>query len=76
MGTGLVVVTNVIAKERLELTARRHEEMVQAVLADGPYPTLGEGVRARRPCRRAHHFNDGRGDDSVETCGELGVPVA
>ena len=39
---GLVVVTQVLAKHPLKLTARQDQEVVQAVLSGGPHPALGD----------------------------------
>ena len=48
-GTGLVVMADVVAEGRLELTAGDGEQVVQALSAHGPYPTFREhGARGAR----------------------------
>jgi hypothetical protein len=49
--------------------------MVQAILANSPYPTLGEGVRARRLQRCADGLDAYRGEDVVKGGYELRVAV-
>src|ERR1039458_8966094 len=50
--------------------------MVQAVLADGPYPAFGERVRSRRPHRRADGLGADRSEDRVKAGHELRVAVS
>ena len=44
---GLVVVAEVEAEHRFEVTSRVDEQVVEAVLPDGADPALGERVRLR-----------------------------
>lgn len=46
-----IVVGDVLAEDVLEVTPTENERPVQALPPDGPHPTLGEGVRSRRPER-------------------------
>ena len=76
MGTGLVVRADVTAKDGLELTTWHDEDVVQALLADRPHPTFGEGVGARRLHRYEDGLGTGRGEDSVKGGHELRVAVS
>ncbi len=51
MGPGIVVVADVLGEHNLKMSSRDDEEVVQAVLADGPHEPLGEiaFARVRRP---------------------------
>src|ERR1019366_7836133 len=75
MGTGMVVMADVTAEDGLERAAWHDEDVVQALLADRPYPTFGEGVRARRLHRYEDGLGTGRGEDSVKGGHELRVSV-
>ena len=43
----LVVVADVVAEHRFEVTFRADEQVVEAVFTDRPHPALGERVRLR-----------------------------
>src|SRR6516165_1141504 len=45
MRPGRVVVVEVLGEDRLQVAARENEQVVEAVLADGADPALGERVR-------------------------------
>src|ERR1019366_9143003 len=49
--------------------------MVQAILANSPYPALGEGVGSRRTDQGLDDFDGLRRKDLVEAGRELRVPV-
>ncbi len=47
----LVVVAEVLADGRLEVTSRADEQVVEALCADGPHEPFGKRVRSRRSDR-------------------------
>ena len=49
MGPRLVVMAEVLVEHRFEMSTRDDEEVVEAVLSDGPHEPFGEGVRIRGP---------------------------
>jgi hypothetical protein len=51
----LVVVAAVNPQHVLEMAVAEDEDPVEAVGANGAYPTLGDGVCVRRLNRRAYH---------------------
>jgi len=76
MGPGFVVVAEVLDEQRLEMSSRDDEEVIEALLADGPHEPLGESVRPRRGDRGSKGLNPDGGKHRVESCGELGVAIA
>ena len=48
MRPGRVVVVEVLGEDRLQVAARENEQVVEAVLADGADPALGERVVTSR----------------------------
>jgi hypothetical protein len=59
----------------LEMAVAEDEDPVEAVGANGAYPTLGDGVCVRRLNRRAYHPDALRPKDLVEGAAELGVAI-
>src|ERR1039458_7219122 len=53
-----------------------HNEMVEALVADGAHESLRERVRTRRADRGANRLDTDRGEDRVKVGGEFGVPIA
>jgi len=52
-----VVVAHIDPKDAIEMPGAEDQQPVQALCAKRLYPALGEGVRVRRPDRRADHPN-------------------
>jgi hypothetical protein len=52
-----VVVLHIDPKDAIEMPVAEDQQSVQALRAKRLYPALGEGVRVRRPDRRADHPN-------------------
>src|SRR5689334_19653170 len=52
------------------------QDAVEEFAADGADEPFGDRVGPRRPHRRPEDANVGGGEDGVEGCGELGVPIA
>jgi hypothetical protein len=52
-----VVMLPIDPKDAIEMPGGPDQQPVQALCAKGLYPALGEGVRVRRPDRRADHPN-------------------
>ena len=71
----VVVVAAVDAEHVFEMAAAKDEDPVEAVGANGAYPTLGEGVRVRRLDRRADHFDAFRPEHLVEGVAEFRVAI-
>lgn len=70
-----VVVSHVLAKDPLQVTATEDEYPVQALPPDSPHPALGEGIR-RRGLERGKDRGDALGgEDRIEALRVLGVPV-
>jgi hypothetical protein len=76
VGPMLVVVGHIDAQYVFELVARDHQQAVEAFLAQGPDPTLGERVRVGGPYRGSDDSDAVGGKDGVETRSELGVAVS
>ena len=73
MGPRLVVMAEVLVEHRFEMSTRDDEEVVEAVLSDGPHEPFGEGVRLRRGDRGSYGLDADGGEHSVEAGGELGI---
>jgi hypothetical protein len=71
-----VVVLDVAVQDANQLSTPGDQEMVQALLAHGANPALGDGVGVRRLDRRQDDLGTDRTPDVVEGPGELAVPVA
>jgi hypothetical protein len=52
-----LVVPHIDPKDAVEMPGAPDQQPVQALCAKCLYPALGEGVRVRRPHRRADHPN-------------------
>ena len=76
MRPGFVVMAEVLGEQRLEMSSRHDEEVIEALLADGPHEPLGESVRPRRGDRGSQGLSPDGGEHGVEDRGELGVAVA
>lgn len=76
VGSSPVVVAQVLAEHRFEVSAAEDQKMVQAVVSYGPHEALGEGVRPWRADGRLDGFDADRSQHRVERRGELGVSVA
>jgi hypothetical protein len=70
-----VVVLDVDVQDANQLPAPYDQEMVQALLAHGADPALGDGVSVRRLDRRTDDLGTDRASDVVEGPGELAVTV-
>ncbi len=70
-----VVVLRVDAEDMLELSAACDQEPIETVAADRADPAFGEGVRVRRPKRRADDLDALALEDVVEGEAELAVAV-
>ena len=75
MGPGFVVVAEVLGEQRLEMSSRHDEEVIEALLADGPHEPLGKSIRPRRGDRGSQGLNPDGGENGVEARGELGVAI-
>jgi hypothetical protein len=53
VGSFSVVMSDVFSQDSLEVTFPEDEDVVQALLSNGPYEALGEGTGVGRPYRRA-----------------------
>jgi hypothetical protein len=73
--TALVVMLNVASQDATELVATDDQQLVQALPADRPHPTFGDGVGVGRLNGRANYLGPGRAPYVIERPGELGVPV-
>jgi hypothetical protein len=71
-----VVVSHVLAKHPLQVTAANHERPVEALAPDGPHPALGEGVRLRGSEWGEHDAHAVGREDGVEVPRVLGVAIA
>jgi hypothetical protein len=71
-----VVVSHVLTKHPLEVTATKHERPVEALAPDGPHPALGEGIRLRGSERGEHGAHTVGREDGVEALRVLGVAIA
>ncbi len=67
VGPGFVVMADVLGEYRLEMALRDHEEVVEAVLADGSHKPLGESVRPRRGDRGSYGLDADGGEHGVES---------
>jgi hypothetical protein len=74
--TVLVVMLHIDPQHTRKLPGADDQELVQALLADGPDPPFGDGVGVRRLNRCADDLGTGRAPHVIERPGELGVPVA
>lgn len=70
-----VVVGDVLAEDVLEVTPTENERPVQALPPDGSHPTLGEGVRSRRPEWDEDDPHAIGREDRIEAPRVLGVPI-
>ena len=75
VGPGLVVMAEVLTENSFEMSPRGYEEVVEALLADGPHEPLGESIRPGRGNRGSYRFDADRGEGGVEGGGEFGVSV-
>jgi len=71
-----VVVSHVLTKHSLEVTATKHERPVEALTPDGPHPALGEGIGLRGSEWGEHGANAVGREDGVEAPRVLGVAIA
>jgi hypothetical protein len=76
VGTMTVVVLDVEVQDANQLPPPGDQEMVQAFLAYGATPALGDGVGVRRLDRRADDLGTEPVPDIIEGLGELAVSVA
>jgi hypothetical protein len=67
---------DVASQDANELVTTDDQQLVEALPADCPHPTLGDGIRVGHPHGRADDLGPGRAPHVVEHPGELGVPVA
>jgi hypothetical protein len=70
-----VVVVDVFAEGVVEVSPAGDEDAVGALAPGAGDPALADGVRARCLDRRLDNSQAGRGEDSVERIGVLGIPV-
>src|SRR5918993_2139237 len=70
-----VVVLDVAVQDANQLSTPCDQEMIQALLAHGANPALGDGVGVRRLDRRQDDLGTDRTPDVVEGSGELAVTV-
>jgi hypothetical protein len=75
VGSGFVVVTDVLAENDLEMSLRDNQQVVETVLSDSPHKALGEGIRPRRGDRGLDSPDSDGGKNGVEAGDELGIPV-
>ena len=75
MGTLVVVVVDVGAKDLFKVAPPEHQGPIQALRPYGPHKTLRVGVGTRRPDRGLDDFGGLRRKDLVEAGRELRVPV-
>jgi hypothetical protein len=71
-----VVVLDVAVEDGKEVAAAGDQEMIQAFLAQGTDPALGDGVGVRRLDRCADDLGADRAPDVIEGPGELAVAAA
>jgi hypothetical protein len=74
--TALVGVLEVAALDANKLLTAGDQQVVEALLADGPNPALGDGIGVGRPNWRADDLGTSRAPGVVERPGEPRVPVA
>jgi hypothetical protein len=70
-----VVVLDVDVQDAKKLPTPSDQEVVQALLAHGANPALGDGVSVRSLDRRQDDLGADRAPDAVEGAGELAVTV-
>ena len=70
-----VVVSDILAENVFKVTPTEYERPVQALPPDSSHPTLGEGVRSRRPERGEEDPRTFGREDRIEAPGVLGVPI-
>ena len=70
-----VVVSDILVEDVLKVTPTEYERPVQALPPDSSHPTLGEGVRSRRPERGEDGPRTFGREDRIEAPGVLGVPI-
>ena len=75
MRTPGVVVRYILPQDCQQVAPAEHQHVIEAFLADGAYPPLGEGVGSWRADRRLDDLHVLGAEDLVEGTGELGVPV-
>jgi Rhodopirellula transposase DDE domain len=75
VGSGRVVVVDVLVQDPLEVALAEDEHPVQAFPADGADPPLGMRAGARRLERRPHHAHALGAEDVVERARELRIPI-
>ena len=75
VGSGPVVVLDVLGEDCLQVALGHDEQVVEAVLSHGAHPTLGERVGPRAAHWILDSFDPDRGEHGVEADGELGVAV-
>src|ERR1022692_738644 len=71
-----VVVVDVFAEDVVEMSPAHDDDAVGALVPGAGDPPLADRVRARCLDRRLDDPHAGRGEDSVERVGVLGVPVS
>src|SRR5215469_3586492 len=74
MRTPGVVVRYILPQDCQQVAPAEHQHVIEAFLADGAYPPLGEGVGSWRADRRLDDLHVLGAEDLVEGTGELGVP--
>jgi hypothetical protein len=72
----LFVVSDVRAEHSLEVPATIDQDVVEALLADGPHDPLRECIRPRCADRGSDDPDALAAEDLIERSRELGVPVA
>jgi hypothetical protein len=75
VGTMAVVVLDLDVQDAIQLPAPDEQEMVQALLARGADPALGDGIGVRRLDRRQDDLGTEPAPDVVEGPGGLAVTV-
>jgi hypothetical protein len=76
MGSLVDVVREIGPEHSFEVPTPVNQDVVKALLAHGPDEALRDGIRPRRPDRRADDSNPLGSKHLVERSCELGVPVA
>jgi len=72
----IIVMGRVFGQDGAQVPLAEDEQPIGAFAPDGSDSAFGMGVRLRRLRRSADDLDAGGGEDRIERCGELRVPVA
>jgi hypothetical protein len=75
MGSGVIVIVNLLLQPTSQVRLIEHEQMIQAFLAHGSDPPLGKSIRIRGTIRSKQKRHLLGLEDRVEGRGELAISV-